>query len=178
MVITNCVDFINNYHSYNNCSVIIIAEDDYILLGKYSEYNKNNKYNLKKLETNHFGGTIINFKNDICVCNFSDNDNDFGFKFMCDLSDYLAGKNINCYLDGNDLMVDGYKTASFMSTDLNNKVYTAIHIPLNINLDIICDVCSKDMIKTPTSLTNYSIKFEDVLNFCKNFIERYEYDNR
>lgn len=157
---TNYLDRLPNLLKETNTTVIVTSEDTCILCG-VDEYN--NPTNLPTYHTHNFGGIIINFKDDICVGHYETLGYDFGANFMRDFGSYLFNKNLNVTLNGNDVLVDNYKVASYMSQNINGCVYTAIHISIGMDLAMIKNICTKPMEKTPKGLQDYGITQEEII---------------
>ena len=91
-------------------------------------------------------------------------------KFSEVLCEYLKNRGIapiEC--DKNDIMVDGYKTASAVQTQINNWDFVCYQISINQDLETIKNVCKKPMIKVPKGLGEYGITTEEMLKFCTDY---------
>ena len=175
--ITSFSDYLKelpNLISNKNETVFVTSKGISVLKGADNlneEYCKNNNLNIYK--THQFGGTIINFENDLCVANYQPAHNDFGIRIMKGIKDYLTSKGIHSIINNNDVLIDGeYKVASYMSTYINNCLYTAIHISIDMNLEIIQNVCTKPMNKIPKGLSEYGITQQEIkdliIRVCEN----------
>lgn len=107
-------EYLNNLPKYieeNNKNKYVFVESSktYVLIGKDEideEYCKQNDFPI--LKTHKFGGTIVNFKGDLCIGNYSpDSEYTFGNDCMIILKDYLASKGINAIIDHNDVLING-----------------------------------------------------------------------
>lgn len=117
-------------------------------------------------KSHKFGGTIVNFKNDICIANFKKNYFTYGQEILALLRDYLRERGVNVQVDGNDLIADGkYKVASYASTNLDGIVYTAVHISMSVDLEPIKYHCIKPMTKIPKGLGEYKISTKELRDF-------------
>ena len=85
--------------------------------------------------------------------------------FMCKLKNYLTDKGLNCKIAENDLLVDGYKCGSYMSRNIDGVIYTAIHISINMDVDLIKSICTKPMVKIPKGLSEFGITTDEIKNF-------------
>ena len=159
-------EFVNdfNYLKENKMTGYNICDRTYILTGVETHF-KNNNADIEVLHTQHMGGCIINFTGDVCVYNFQDDFNDFGQTFMCKLKNYLMGKGLNCKIAENDLLVDGYKCGSYMSRNIDGVIYTAIHISINMDVDLIKSICTKPMVKIPKGLSEFGITTDEIKEF-------------
>ena len=138
----------------HNETVIVESNSPCILYGA-DEFNNPNL--LPTYNTHNFGGVIVNFDTDVCVVHCEINGYAFGDSLMNNLVAWLKSKNINAYRDNNDLLVDGYKVASYVSSNCNGVIYSAAHISVKVVLDDIKAICTKPMIKTPKGLSEYGI---------------------
>ena len=50
-----------------------------------------------------------------------------------------------------------------MSQNINGVVYTAIHISIGMDLDLIKAICTKPMVKTPKGLQDYGITQDEII---------------
>lgn len=155
-----------------NETVVGYADETCVLGGADSlneEYCRHN--NLAVYKTHNFGGTIVNFKGDICVANYQPNFNNFGEVFLVDFKHWLIGKGLNASCEGNDVLIDNkYKVASFMSQYVNGCLYTALHISVNMNLSVIQNVCTKPMNKIPKGLTEFGITGKEIDEYVLNYL--------
>lgn len=174
MQIIEFKEYINNLETYltskEEVNVIVYANKDYVLNGVENSLNKEYclENNIEILQTKHMGGTIVNFKEDICVGNFQNVFNDFGDKFNELLIKYFESKGLNVSKNGNDILVDNeYKVSSYSSVNMDGRLYTAFHISIGMNIDLIKNICKKEMVKIPKGLSEYGITTEEIVNFIK-----------
>ena len=162
-----------------NDKVLVLSDKTYILNGLYPSCNYDycKKHNLEILETQHFGGTIVNGNNDVCIGLYNDcNDLDIqvGYVFMRKIISFLKSKGLDIVEDENDVIIDGYKTASWMSTDIDGCMYTAIHIPFNLDMDLIKNVCTKEMVKVPKGLDEFGIDRNEMIEYLKVELDNFK----
>lgn len=149
----------------HNSTVIVKSSNTCIL---YGEGGFNNPTNLPAYKTHGFGGVIVNFEGDISVGNYTVENFDFGKNFIQKLAEYLKSRGLNCEILNNDIIVDGqYKVASYMSQRVGEVIYTAIHISINVDLELIKNICTKEMFKIPHGLSDYGITQDEIINFVK-----------
>ena len=167
--ITSFIDYLKELPdliSNKNETVFVTSKGISVLKGAdelNEEYCNNNNLNIYK--THQFGGTIINFENDLCVADYQPAHNNFGMRIMEGIKDYLASKDIHSIINENDVLIEGkYKVASYMSTFINGCLYTAIHISIDMNLEIIKNICTKPMKKIPKGLSEYGITQNEMKN--------------
>lgn len=168
----NYLSNLQRYLQTKNTTVVGYADETCILKGADSlneDYCRAKGISVYK--THNFGGTIVNFKGDICIANYQTDFNKFGEKFLIDLSDWLKTKNINSTMSENDLLIDGiYKVASFTSQYINGCLYTAIHISVNMDIELIKAICTKPMNKIPKGLTEYGITGKEIDEYVLNYL--------
>lgn len=181
MEIIEFKNYINNLEDYlklDNKTVLVVGDKTYCLQGLYSllneEYCINN--NIEILKTRHFGGAIINFPEDICIGNFQSRTNNFGSSIMDRLIQFFIDKGLNAILQDNDILIDGYKCASYMTTNIKGTLYTAIHISIGMDLDLIKNICTKPMNKIPKGLLDFGITRDEIKKFIILAVEDF-YDN-
>lgn len=163
-------DFIENFPTEckNEETYFNIVEENCILQGEFAIP----KTNWVVYKSHRFGGTIVNFKDDICIANFKKGYFIYGEEILALLGNYLQSKGLNVSIDCNDLIVDGvYKVASYASTNIDGIIYTAIHISMSVDLEIINLVCSKPTNKIPKGLNDYNITTKEIEHFIINNID-------
>ena len=82
------------------------------------------------------------------------------------IANKLKEKGLNAECNNNDVTVDGYKVVGYAQSDLSNQhpyLCVAIAVSMNVNLDDIKAICTKDMKKIPGSLSDYGITREDMV---------------
>lgn len=116
-------------------------------------------YDLKKK-----GGAMVTSPGDIVYCFTTKQDNP---RFNMMLRDFLAkklkDKNIPVEQTKNDLLVDDRKCFGFMHKDVGKLHFYGGHISINCNLELIKEICTKEMIKIPGGLGIYGLSTEDVV---------------
>ena len=173
--ITNFSDYLKelpNLIANKNETVFVTSDVISVLKGADElnvEYCNNN--NLEIFNTHKFGGTIINFKNDLCIGDYQPKHNSFGEDILNAIKEYLISKGLNASFEDNDVLIEGkYKVASYMSTFINECLYTAIHISIDVDLEIIKAICTKPMNKIPKGLSDYGITQQEMKEVCLGFM--------
>ena len=84
----------------------------------------------------------------------------------------MKEKKINVIIADNDLLIDGkYKCGSYSSRRFNDILYTAVHISIRADVDMIHSICLKPMNKLPKGLSEFGITTDEIKNFIiKNTI--------
>ena len=119
------------------------------------DYCKENNIKITKLL--RYGSTFVFNKGDLVFLHCGENDH-FGTKWREYLVKKLKTKGLDAYLDGNDLLIDGYK--SLGDTELKS-VYICC-IAIKDIPELIEKVCLKEVNKKPRGLEYYGISTEEV----------------
>ena len=89
-------------------------------------------------------------------------------KFM----DFLRSKGLEPINDGNDILVDGFKVCAFSSNYIEEYKwsFSSFTFTINIDLDLVRNVCNKPMVKIPKGLSEFGITREEILNLLEEVI--------
>lgn len=132
------------------------------------------KESLEVYNASNMGGTIVAHPGDIGIAFFKFDGWNMGKDFLAAIKQILSSKIENISFIGNDLLVDGiYKVGSFASINCGDKyIYTAAHLSFDPNIELIKNVCTKEMKKIPKGLKNYGYTTENlkeiVYEACSN----------
>lgn len=179
---SNIVSEINNIIArQEECLIWGIPDKNYVFTG-YQNNKINNdslkKYNAVVLNFQNEGGVIVTSAGDFDLGYFSkDIDNKFNEQLSKSLAEYLTEHGVNTQIIDNDLIVDGmYKCGSFSSRRFGDLIYSAFHVSINVDLQMIRDICVKEMSlsKIPKGLSEYGITTEKIKSFVEDFIKKYE----
>ena len=153
------------------CFVYGIPDNNYVFTGTTQtcdcEYCEKN--DIKLLPIPNKGGVIVLNKGDVEIGIFKDNGWDICENFMKALCERLKEKIPNIEVVGNDLVIDGkYKCVGSSSRNLgdakNPYIYTALHISLTVDLDLIQHICQKEMVKIPKGISEYGYTTQEVVD--------------
>ena len=163
-------------NSQEECLVYGIPDKKYVFIGfQNNEINLENlkKYNIEILKFPNEGGVIVVDIGDLDFGYFSkDLNNKFNENLALKICEYLKNNNINVEIVKNDLIIDKkYKCGSFSSRIFNNVKYSAFHISINVNLDIIKAICVKPMIKIPKGLSEYGITGLELKDYLMEYLK-------
>lgn len=141
------------------------------------EYCEEN--NIKLLPIPNEGGVIILSKGDVEIGIFKDNGWNVCNNFMKALCERLKEKIPNIEVVGNDLVIDGkYKCVGSSSRNLGDAkkpyIYTAVHISLSINLELIKHICQKDMVKIPRGIGEYGYTTKEIVDIVTDIYKKLE----
>lgn len=141
-------------------------------------YGKDRMFNLPRaLELNipcydvkREGGAFVASPGDIVYCFTTKQDESH---FNMELRDFLAkkltNKGITVQQTKNDLLVDGKKCFGFMHYKFNYRWFYGGHISIKCNLELIKEICMKEMVKVPCGLSDYNITTEEVIQWFHEF---------
>lgn len=135
------------------------------------EYCK--QYNIKLLQFPNEGGVIVVNKGDFDIGHFSyDIKNTFNKDFANYIIKYLKSFGLDAEFIGNDLILEKtYKCGSYSSRQYGNLMYSAFHISIGMNIELIKNICIKPMIKIPKGLKDYGINTNQIYELFKSFLE-------
>lgn len=108
----------------------------------------------------HLGGTIICFPGDLSMClvTWGNSMPDFGERSMEAVAELLEERGAVVTYDNNDVLADGKKVASWArATLVSGFVQTVLHFSVNVDLELIKEICIKTMEKVPGALSDYGI---------------------
>lgn len=176
----NVVSGINGIiKNQQECVVYGVPDKNYVFVGRNDEEQYNKEYceqnDVELLKFPNQGGIIVSSNGDFDIGHFSkDHFNGFNFKFADMLINFLKDKGINATLVGNDILIDDkYKCGSFSSRIYGEILYSAFHISINVDLQMIKDICVKpmSMFKVPKGLSDYGITTAEIKVLFENFVE-------
>ena len=125
------------------------------------EYVKSHGYYFQELPRQ--GGTIVGFPGDVeCIYFMLPNEYTGMPKEIQNLLGIIFDKGYTPIINGNDVLINNYKVASWSFKKINDYFLVAIVASVNIDLDIIQHICLKPMEKIPKGLSEFGITTEDV----------------
>lgn len=176
------IEFVNNeeeFLSSNTAQAVIIVLDNIeVCYGKddscNTEYCDEHNINYVHQSKLQGGGCIVGIKDNIFI---DAKDKAEGYclsdRFSEALCQFLKSKGLDSVrCDNNDVLVDGYKVASGCETSINEWQYMGYQISMNQNIELIQNICNKEMSKIPKGLSEFNILKEDILQFCTNYWQK------
>lgn len=183
MIDTSLRNWFNNIHAsqedkHEHFMLVIQAQDEV-------SYGFDKDCNIQYCEDNNIpcfdrqsaGGTIVHAKDCIGI-NYIYPHSKFpsflSVDFLNDLTEYFKSKNLNASIDGNDILIDGYKVCSGAENNLPPDFKwcnVVMLISMNQNIDLIRNVCQKEMIKIPKALKDFNIEEEEMMSFIENWFK-------
>lgn len=121
---------------------------------------------IKCINLGNAGGCIVAFPGNVELGHFSkDLDNTFIERLTEAVLRVLENKGLYVTKDNNDLLINGvYKVFSTSRAIYNKSIaFSAVHISINCDTDIVRKICTKPMVKIPKGLSEYGITTEEVL---------------
>ena len=119
------------------------------------------------------GGAIVLSEGDIAFGFASKNrTEDYRKIVLGDIAAMLRSKGINAAENNNDVTVNGYKVVGYAQSVPSPLLCVAIAVSMNANLEDIRAICTKDMVKVPTGLSNYGITRQDMIDVFYNIENR------
>ena len=111
----------------------------------------------------HHGGTVVVFEDTVCFAEF-DNKPINGRKNA--ILNFLKHKGVNAWIDGNDVICDGYKVAGESRLKLGDTGYSyyCFFVSITSDIDVINKICQKPMSKPPRGLAYYGITRQEILD--------------
>lgn len=122
--------------------------------------------NVKLIQISHEGGTIVLSPGDVDIGIFTKgySGQEYRDKIIKKVIKLIEPSGAQIIEEGNDVLVDGKKVIGHGSRMYGEILYTAIHISINADLELIKKICTKPTKKIPGSLSDYGIKAEDLKN--------------
>ncbi len=126
----------------------------------------------------HLGGTIVSFAGDfnLCLITWGDRYPTFGIDCINIVAEMLSDRGVTTELDNNDLIANGKKVASWAkATLISGYVQTVAHFSINVDVDLVKQICVKPMLKVPGSLGIYGIDAEMI---CEKVLDLLKVEER
>lgn len=172
----NFVD--NNFEGVSFYQCLVVQWRDEVSYGfqkdvnfEYCEAN-----DIPTIDLKRDGGCIVHFKNNVAWAEIRPN-NVKGFEytnilFLRAFCKYLKDKGLNAVLDNNDILIDNYKVASGCAINLKPdylRTFSAVQISYNCDVEMIENICTKPMTKTPKGLSEYGLTKQEIIDFVENY---------
>lgn len=119
---------------------------------------------IKLIQIKHEGGTIILSPGDVDIGIFTKDfsGHEYREKIIEEIISLLKISKEVISREGNDVLVNGKKVIGYGSRRYGDLLYTAIHISINADLNLISKICMKPMQKIPGSLSDYGVSSKDI----------------
>lgn len=160
---------------------VIVQKEDEVTYGfdKDCNFEYCNEHNIPYYDRKGAGGTIVHAKGSISIYYVYSHDRFIQFlscDFIKDLHMYLVNKGINAVIDGNDILIDSCKVASCAENNIPPDFKwcnVGMQISMTQNLELIRNICKKEMIKTPKALSDYGVTLEEMKVFIVDWFKKY-----
>lgn len=148
-------------------SIYCIYEKNYVIEGTETppDYDYIKEHNIEILDIQTMGGTIVVSQGDIGfgLTKFTNTaTNAFLEKARDNLLLVLEKHNCQTRVVDNDILVNGFKVASYCSKMLGNVCLGVFQLSVNVDLDLIQHISNKTMIKVPKGLSEFGITTEEL----------------
>lgn len=169
-------------HSIPALSVVFPLEDLSVNYGTANDINKefcdNNNIHYRYEERS--GGCMVLFPGNIIIQDVYPTNNFLRqHAFTNDFVNWLIEKGINATTDNNDVMVDNKKIIGTVSYTLQEPyrgwVYFLASISINVDSDLISNICTKNSTKIPGALSTYGITTDEVMEWTLNWFNEHQY---
>lgn len=128
-----------------------------------SDRDKARELGIPVWEARHLGGSIVCFPGDLSLCMTSWGTNDFGEKLFQMMVDLLKARGVEVTTSNNDVLAEGKKVMSWArAAVLEGWVQTVAHFSVNVDLDLIRQICTKPMEKVPGALSDYGFTADEL----------------
>lgn len=136
---------------------------------------KAQELNVKILNIPNSGGTVVTSSGDIGlgILSSMEKANRFAESFMTYLNLILSNRNFNISRNGNDLILNDYKVASYGSKSCGLMTFAIIQISMNVDMHKIEELCTKPMKKIPKGLSEFGITSEEMLQWVENWVQNF-----
>lgn len=154
--------------SGEDCAVYCVADEHCAVVGSNggADLDMIDRLGIRLVQIKHEGGTIVLSPGDVDVGIFTrDYSGDiYREQIVEGLTKLLREHCSDVKVSGNDILAEGKKVCGFGSRMFGETLYTAIHISVGVNISLIRQICTKQMVKVPTGLNNYGITTTDIMS--------------
>jgi len=162
----------NEKELYEGVTQAILSQTDYAMYCVYDKpyvvtgceippnYEYIKEHNIEVLDIPTMGGTIVVGEGDLGFgLTSSDINKTNGFleKAKNNLLALIKKHGYEATTDNNDILIDGYKVASYCSKRCGNVYFGVFQVSMNVDLNLINNISNKEMVKVPKSLSSYGL---------------------
>ena len=138
--------FVHKPSNYNDCNTIYIEQN-----------------NILMQELPRQGGTIVGSPGDVeCIYFITKQQNTGMPEEIQNLVTLLLSKGLRPQIDNNDILINNYKVASWSTKKLKENILIAVVASVNLDMELIQNICLKTMDKVPKALSDFGITSEEV----------------
>ena len=147
----------------------LIYDKNYVVAGTDIEpnYSYIKEHNIEMFDIKTSGGTIVVSKGDVGIGIFAPTDmaNAYLEQIKTLFLELLDSREIAYEIDNNDILIDGYKTSSYSSKAFKGMTFGfgVFQFSINVDLELIKNICNKPMVKVPKGLSEFGITTQDIV---------------
>lgn len=172
--VNNIQESISNQFKEKDNSILFNIPTKKAIYTGNGEYNKefcvNN--NITILDLGYSGGTIVFGEDDLGISIVLNEKIEQSF-LTEKIAEIITKLFKQVTISGNDILIDGYKICGSVYIDKNNKHSYMYQISFNTDIDLIKNICVKEMVKIPKSLNCFGNKTrEDFINEIKLWLQQ------
>lgn len=152
---------------YGTQPVVFVPKDETSYSSKYCEDN-----NIFVVKMGHSGGVIVTSDEDTNIGLVLKKSNLLDSWILKKLNSFFHSKNLNSYVDGNDIMIENYKIVGVSKKQLiGDWVLHCVQISQKIDINLINNICIKPMNKLPGQLCDFgNINRNDILEEVRTWL--------
>lgn len=148
--------------------IVNIPDSIFVEVGKLpsTDIRECKTRNIPVGKAEYIGGSIVTFPGDLnlCLITWGNRFPHFGEDCMEIVTNLLRDAGASVTIDRNDVLADGKKVASWgRGTLISGWVQTVVHFSVNVDVPLIQQICTKEMIKQPGALSEYGLTAEELL---------------
>lgn len=156
-------------------AVIVDYEDFQVNygFGTQPDFDYCAKHGIECVNIGRRGGTFVVNKGDIGVGIVEPAlNNTKGYLIQDEFVKFLERKNLPVSVNGNDILIDGYKVYGWASNYYKeyDAIFISCHFTMSVDLDLIKNICTKPMNKIPKGLSDYGITREEIIKFLEDLL--------
>jgi len=159
-------------------TLILMKPEKSVVYNGNAEFNEDycKENNIKVFPLGYSGGTIVTTKNDLGIVFVLDKKGLLRY-VVKKINDWISlnFSNSNIYViskNHNDILVDGYKILGCAENKKGEMYASYYQVSFDVDLDLIGNICTKDMVKTPKGLSDFGNKTrEDLIKEIKTWLQ-------
>lgn len=156
-------------------AVYCVADEHCAVVGSNdgANFDAIDRFSVRLVQIKHEGGTIVLSPGDVDVGIFTQGykGDEYRAEIVNKLVALIHKHGGQAEVSGNDVMVDGKKVCGFGSRMFGRTLYTAIHISVGMDLELIKNICTKKMSKIPAGLESLEITTEEVMRIVFDVLD-------
>jgi len=154
--------------SQREACVYCVGHEHAAIVGRNAGANLQeiSKRGVRLIQISHEGGTIITSPGDVQIGIFTEGyvGHSYRDRIIDNIVKLVRDNGYNAIVANNDILVNGRKVVGFGSRMYGKILYTAIQVSIDIDVELIQSICTKQMTKIPDGLKNYGVETQDILD--------------